>query len=244
MQILVKRLRDTWNYCTQGLSAPAVFIFISSTLLLILFHDNFSASVFRANFLKHFSASDYKGLYPAFYWHGGSLFLLGIIPLLLGSLVIKRPIKELGISLGDWRFGLKTVIVLYLMFLPILFLVSCDAAFQAKYPMFADAKNSVLHFLIYEGSYITYFIGWEFIFRGYMLFGLKPAIGLYSVFVQTIPFAIMHFGKPQIETLSAVFAGIILGYLALRTRSFWYGWLLHCLVAVTIDLLAIYVKSV
>jgi membrane protease YdiL (CAAX protease family) len=59
------------------------------------------------------------------------------------------------------------------------------------------------------------------------------------VFIQTIPFAILHFGKAQLETLAAVFAGILLGYLALRTRSFWYGWLLHVLVAFSNDVFAI-----
>ena len=71
-----------------------------------------------------------------------------------------------------------------------------------------------------------------------MLFGLKEKLGYFAVFIQMIPFAIMHFGKAQIETLAAVAAGVILGYLALRAKSFWYGWLLHALIAITNDVLA------
>jgi membrane protease YdiL (CAAX protease family) len=94
-------------------------------------------------------------------------------------------------------------------------------------------------FILYELAYVIYFVGWEFIYRGFMLFGLARPLGYYAVFIQTIPFALLHFGKPQVETLSAVLAGILLGYLALRTRSFWYGWLLHILVATSNDVLAI-----
>ena len=49
----------------------------------------------------------------------------------------------------------------------------------------------------------------------------------------------MHAGKPFAEGMGSVVAGIALGLFALRVRSFWYCWLLHALIAFTMDLLAI-----
>jgi len=233
------RLGATWRSWTRGLSVDAVAVVLVATVLLILYHENCSTSVFRAHLSRHFAPSPYKSLYPAFYWYGCSLIVLGAVPMLFGRLALGIPVRQLGLGLGDWRFGLKAALLLYLVFLPFLVLVSFGATFQAKYPLFDDASRSWVHFLLYEGAYAVYFIGWEFIFRGFLLFGLKPAIGFYAVFVQTIPFAILHFGKPQLETIAAVFAGILLGYVALRSRSFWYCWLLHAAVAVTNDVLAI-----
>jgi membrane protease YdiL (CAAX protease family) len=232
------RLKGQWREWTRGLSGTAVFVLLVSTLLIILFHENCSSGVFRKYFAKYFGASSFQGLYPAFYWYGGSFIMLFLIPLIFTGRVLKRPYKEMGLGLGDWRFGLKAVLLMFFAFLPILAVVSYSPAFQAKYPLFASAKDSGLHFVLYQLAYVVYFIGWEFIFRGFMLFGLKPSLGFYSVFVQTIPFALLHFGKPQIETIAAIIAGVLLGYLALRTRSFWYGWLLHSLIAVSNDLLA------
>jgi len=223
---------------TRGLSFDAVVVIVAATVLIILFHENGSSSVFRGKFLKYFSPSEFLDLYPAFYWYGCSLLLLGIAPLLLGRLVLGFPTRDLGVGLGDWKFGLKATFGLYFAFLPILVLVSYLPSFQSKYPLFYEATSSGTHFFVYECAYAVYFIGWEFIFRGFMLFGLRPSIGFYAVFVQMIPFAILHFGKAQIETLAAGFAGVLLGYLALRARSFWYGWLLHTLVAVSNDVLA------
>lgn len=233
------RLAATWRTWTRGLSVDAVAVVLVATILLILYHENCSSSDFRAHFSRYFAPSAYKSLYPAFYWYGCSLIVLGAVPVLFARLALGIPLREIGMGPGDWKFGLKAALVLYLLFLPFLVMVSFEATFQAKYPLFDDASRSWLHFLLYEGSYAVYFIGWEFIFRGFLLFGLKPAIGFYAVFVQTIPFAILHFGKPQLETLAAVFAGILLGYVALRARSFWYCWLLHAAVAVTNDVLAI-----
>jgi membrane protease YdiL (CAAX protease family) len=226
-----------WRRWTAGLSFGPVFVILSATLLLIMYHENGNTSFFRRYLRTLFDPSWVDDLYPAFYWYGMSLLMLGIIPLLLGRYVLRVPFKD-WIGLGDVRFGLLAVTVLYLAFLIILIPTSLSAEFQSKYPLFFEAKLSTTHFVLHEIAYAIYFIGWEFIFRGYLLFGLKPAIGFYAVFVQTIPFAILHFGKPEIETFSAILAGIILGYLALRARSFWYGWMLHALIAVTNDTLA------
>ena len=78
-------------------------------------------------------------------------------------------------------------------------------------------------------------LGWEFFWRGYALFGLKDKFGYYSVFIQMIPFFILHKGKPEIELFSSIFAGLILGIQALRSRSFIYSWILHWFVMLAID---------
>ncbi len=239
MEIGLKaRGRQAWQNWTQGLDLQTVLVLLLSTVFLILFHENGSSSFFRAHFSKYFHPGKYSPLYPALYWYGSSFLMLGIIPLLLGLVAFKKPIRYWGVGLGDWKFGLSATASMYALFLPVLVIISFSPSFQHKYPLFSTATASGIHFIIHELAYALYFIGWEFIFRGFMLFGLKEKLGYYAVFIQMVPFAIMHFGKPQIETLSAVAAGIILGYLALRAKSFWYGWMLHALIAVTNDVLA------
>jgi membrane protease YdiL (CAAX protease family) len=50
----------------------------------------------------------------------------------------------------------------------------------------------------------------------------------------------IHFSKPLAECLGSILAGIALGTVALRTGSIWGGVLVHCLVAWSMDLLALY----
>ena len=45
----------------------------------------------------------------------------------------------------------------------------------------------------------------------------------------------IHFGKPMPETFAAIVAGCLLGWMALRTRSFLWGVVLHWSVAITMD---------
>ncbi len=53
-----------------------------------------------------------------------------------------------------------------------------------------------------------------------------------------IPYVLIHYGKPLPETLGAAAAGLTLGYLALRHRSFWLGVAVHWAVALAMDLSA------
>jgi membrane protease YdiL (CAAX protease family) len=53
-----------------------------------------------------------------------------------------------------------------------------------------------------------------------------------------MPFAVMHLGKAELETLGSIIAAIALGILSVRTRSFLYGALIHATVAIWMDWLA------
>jgi membrane protease YdiL (CAAX protease family) len=69
--------------------------------------------------------------------------------------------------------------------------------------------------------------GWEFLFRGWITFGYLRKFGPDALWIQAVPFALLHIGKPEIETLSTIFGGFAFGWMAYRTRSFFYPFLLH-----------------
>lgn len=68
-----------------------------------------------------------------------------------------------------------------------------------------------------------------------MLFGLKEKFGVYSIFIQMIPFVILHNGKPFVETLGAIGGGIFLGFLAFRTGSMLYCFFIHAGIMFVLD---------
>ena len=111
--------------------------------------------------------------------------------------------------------------------------------FQKKYPLCQAAGSSWQIFIPYEISYGVYMFCWEFFFRGFMLFGLERRFGNYSILIQTIPFAVMHYRKPFPEAVGSIFAGLLLGFMAFETRSFIYGAAIHWFVALTMDLFAL-----
>jgi membrane protease YdiL (CAAX protease family) len=82
--------------------------------------------------------------------------------------------------------------------------------------------------------------GWEFIWRGLMLFAFARYFGPGpAIFLQAVPFAFMHLGKPEIETLSTIFGGAAFGFVAWQSGSFIYPWLIHWFIASFTQLIAI-----
>ncbi len=73
-----------------------------------------------------------------------------------------------------------------------------------------------------------------------MIQPLRRSMGSSAIFAMMIPYVMIHIGKPMIECFGAVIAGIVLGTLALNTRSIWSGFLIHVSVALSMDILAIW----
>jgi len=161
------------------------------------------------------------------------------LPVLLIKWPIRAKLRDYGLGAGDWRFGLKIATIFIAVMLPILWVASASKGFVRTYPSCPGVKTDWGLFAIYAASYIFYMAGWEFLWRGFMLFGLREKLGYYAILVQMIPFTLLHFGKPFAESLSAVIAGVALGVLALRSRSFWYCALVHTVVIISINLLAV-----
>ncbi len=117
--------------------------------------------------------------------------------------------------------------------------VSFTDGFSSYYPFYKSAERSWFDFLFWELWYVLQFLSLEFFFRGWWLRAGKTLMGSGAIFAMVVPYVMIHFGKELPETLAATFAGIFLGTLAMRTQSIWGGFLVHCLVAVAMDVAAL-----
>ena len=114
--------------------------------------------------------------------------------------------------------------------------------FLAIYPMLRPehlVSWSWVVLLLYWGLYATQFLCVEFFFRGFLLFTLETRLGAASIGVMVVPYCMIHYHKPLPEVFGAIVAGLVLGWLALATRSIWGGALLHVAVAVAMDTAAL-----
>ncbi|MBE0433966.1 CPBP family intramembrane metalloprotease [candidate division WOR-3 bacterium] len=164
--------------------------------------------------------------------------LYGLAPFVL-YITFRHAPKDYGISIGEPKKWFVDVLVFYLIFLVILFIAFKFTNLSNIYPLYRKARHGYSFFFFYQLAQLWYMLGWEFFFRGFMLFGLEKSFGRLTVMVQALAFALAHFRKPQIEAYGAVLAGIILGLLALRSRSFLPCVVLHYMIVLTADILGI-----
>jgi hypothetical protein len=88
---------------------------------------------------------------------------------------------------------------------------------------------------VYEGLFLFYWIGWEYLWRGFVLFGTARTFGVYAIVVQMVPFAILHYEKPLPEALLSILGGLALGALVWRCRSFWIAVPIHFFQMLMLD---------
>jgi membrane protease YdiL (CAAX protease family) len=61
----------------------------------------------------------------------------------------------------------------------------------------------------------------------------------YGVFLMVLPYALIYIHKPFPEALTSIVAGLVLGFLALKSRSIWPGILVHTTIAFSTDLFSL-----
>lgn len=143
-----------------------------------------------------------------------------VIPLFFIVVVLRENPKDYGFQLGDWKAGLALTGIVIAIAAPILWLTARGDPTMQKYYEWLLGPNLP--------SYVFLdLIGWEFIFRGWLLFGYARAYGPDALWLQSVPFALAHIGKPEVETLSTIFGGFLFGLVAWRTKSFLYPFLIH-----------------
>jgi len=235
--------RSLWDRPNDRLTAQ---VLIASTLLLILFaiwgRPNFISANLPAvaGWLGWGADHQYYSTLPYMYWGLSSVLIRILLPVLVIVLWIHRRPSDFGYRLRGVTSHAWLYLLMFLVMVPLLVAASFMPAFQAKYPMYDNAVLGWSHFGIWEIAYGIQFMGVEGFFRGFMTFGLYPRFGYLSLFIMVIPYALVHVGKPPIEVFMAVPAGLLLGYLALKSRSWVFGALLHWAVGITMDSLAIW----
>ncbi len=215
-----------------------IIVLVSVAILQTISFYFTSRRFFRQYFFNDFAGYENVDLIEYFFWFLGDFITLFILGILIIKFILRESPEDYGLKIGDYKSGLLYSGVFLFVMIIIIWFVSAQSGFAEKYPHLTSAKSVWSIFLIYELGMLIYMFAWEFIWRGFMLFGLEPKFGYYSVLIQMIPFVILHNGKPALETFGAILGGIALGILALKTRSIYYCIITHMGVMFSIDLIS------
>lgn len=178
-------------------------------------------------------------LYSFAWWAGWRVFGYVVLPMALILATPGQRLRDYNLSLRGFARHIWIYLAMFVVFFPVLYIASKTATFRHTYPFYRWANRSAFDLWSWEAMYIAQFFSLEFFFRGFLLQGLRKAFGANAIFVMIVPYCMIHFGKPGTETLGAIGAGLLLGTMAMRTKSIWGGVLIHVGVAVTMDVLAL-----
>lgn len=261
----LKLIRSIWNTENElWLASPptkqdhrrSVIILLWTALGLAIAeywgNPHFVIAVLRSWNLNDLANSSWRYMYQGVdarlhnlcWWSGTLITVYFVVPALITTLVFRMKLSDMGLRIsGAWKGWPLYVIMLGIM-LPLVWYFSSTASFQSRYPFYKLLPGEVMwpNFFLWELMYFIQFASLEFFFRGFITLGTRKSFGFMSVFVMMVPYCMIHFGKPMPETIGAIVAGLVLGTLALKSRSVLLGILIHYSVAITMDLFALWRK--
>jgi membrane protease YdiL (CAAX protease family) len=205
------RLAGTWRHWGVEFDAQiAQLVLIGTTILLIAF-DN------------HFVQDEYDHFVLEF-----------LVPIAIIVFAWREDPRRFGLQLGDWRLGLPVAIGGIAVMAAVIWFVSQMGDIHSYYAQAACGRSTLR--LVVDSGFDMF--AWEFFFRGWTLSTLGRRYGADAIWLQAVPFALMHIGKPELEQLTTVVGGAFFGFLAWRTDSFLWGWLLHWFMVVWVVMVA------
>ncbi len=175
-----------------------------------------------------------------FGWWAGTRIGGYLMPLVVWKLVFRKDslldfgLRTKGFFDHVWIYGLFFVVVV-----PAMLIVSRAPDFATYYPFYKESTRSWFDLLVWEAMYFAQFFALEMFFRGFWLGALRKSFGSGAIFVMAVPYCMIHFGKPYLEAIGAILAGIALGSLSMKTKSIYQGFLLHITIAGLMDWLSL-----
>lgn len=215
-----------------------VSILFATIIIFVYFYfGSFSA------FEKFFPNVKDLAYWKIIYHNCMSFILFFVVGALFSRFALKNNGRKMGLGFGDYKLGLK-LCGIALIIVPLVALSTVlSPEMTSTYPLIDfQAYGKWYYILGYFASYFLYYVGWEFLFRSLILFQSEEKCGVLSaIVITTMISALVHssiagFGKPMVETLSAIPAGLIFGYITSRTKSIWYSLFIHMLVGFMTDM--------
>jgi len=173
---------------------------------------------------------------PANAAFAGTFIAFGLGPFLLAQSVLGRTPFTLGLGLGDYRFALKALAWGAPLAVVAGYVGARSPAIAAVYPLGGALEPDPAAFALHAGLYLLYYLGFEYLFRGFLLLGTKDHIGPAAAnLLQACLATAFHFGKPGMEMAAAFPASLLFGWATLRTGSIWCALAAHWVVGVSTD---------
>ncbi len=237
----------------KSLLAPAGPLLVAAVYSFVMIFPRYHYNLFRFRLFPQYSMPERMAVDGLWYMLLPVFVILVLFILSLAFPGVKKvfprhTFRDFGFRLGRWVgwrdtlvfYGFMLLVVLILVLpIPIPFLQKIQQPFLRTYPLFNMASKSLVIFVIWESIQLFHMFGWEFLNRGFLLFGLEDMTGRWAIVASAIPFALLHIGKPELEAYGSFIAAIALGWVAYRSRSFLPCAFLHWGVAFTSDLFTI-----
>ena len=159
---------------------------------------------------------------------------IGIIPAIILVLITGKSFADYGFRFQNGLTSLYWILGIACIVVPMNFFNSKKEKNLAFYPNIREKEWS--KGLVANGalSWCVYLFGYEFMFRGLLLFTTVPLMGEWpAIVLNAAIYALVHVPKNLAETIGAVPLGILLCLITLTTGTIWVAFFVHITLALS-----------
>jgi len=166
------------------------------------------------------------------------LSLYVFFPLCLLWLTCRRlRLSDVGLSTGVRRKTARITAIFLLAAFCLSVVGLAVPSMTRYYPVWRTGRVTLQAFVYNEAVVSVFMFACEFFYRGIVLFVLARRSFWGAIVLQTLPYAFLHLGKPDIEVPYSFLAGIAFGWANLRCGSVIPSWVTHAVGSALFDAL-------
>jgi membrane protease YdiL (CAAX protease family) len=163
----------------------------------------------------------------------GILFF-GLIPLTMVLLVLHEPLTGYGLSTKHLRKSLLLWLPFASGIVAISYFVARNPKNLAMYPQIRIEQWNGRLLALSALGWTGYLAGYEFLFRGFLLFSCLESFGPWSALIINMSlYSLVHVPKGPRETFGSLPFGFLLCYTTLILGSIWFALLTHLTLALS-----------
>ena len=203
----------------------------TATLAFLIYLFTISSRGFNNRFQNKYSAHA-ASIRKVFYQRLLGATLYGLAPALIIVLVFQRPMQHYGFSTENmmksflWWIPLAALVVFFT------YIGARNKNSLAMYPQIRVSQWNKGLLLLSALSWTAYLVGYEFLFRGYLLFSCLESFGYWpAIIINICLYSLFHIHKGSREAIGSLFFGFLLCYLTLHLGSFWFAIFIHVTMA-------------
>lgn len=214
-----------------------LFILVLACALLIVYWYKGYHFYFKEKFKNIWGGKEYFEWMAHIWQFACAWVLLVLIPVLYIKIFTDTPLTGFGVTVGRWGVGLSFVVPMSAFMTPFLKRTAKNKEFYNEYPLVHGLYGkSAAHMVVWELTYLTYYIPFEFFFRGFIQMGVTPYVGTaMAVCFQMFPSVIIHNNKPAGETWAALGGAFLMGLMTALTGSLLWPILFHWYIGAMTD---------
>jgi membrane protease YdiL (CAAX protease family) len=166
---------------------------------------------------------------------------LGIIPLIISLLFLPYNLKDLGLGFQNTGTSMLWIIGLSCIIFPLNISAAKRPQNLSMYPMIrAKVWDSNLIFINALAT-ISYLFAYELLFRGILLTACVDSLGVWpAIAINVALYSAVHLPKGPAETIGAIPFGLLICYITLTTGTIWVAVMVHVILSLSNDYLALY----